>query len=98
MKRLTSGYTTPAYLTPLDPVTAWERVVDWLAAPAAWVPQPGRQHAVLLGDLIARHEVRGNLAPDAQLAALALEHGLTVCSADTDFARFTDVRWQNPLA
>jgi predicted nucleic acid-binding protein len=32
--------------------------------------------------------------PDAQLAALALEHGLTVCSADTDFARFAEVRWR----
>jgi predicted nucleic acid-binding protein len=42
--------------------------------------------------------VRGNLVPDAQLAALALEHGLTVCSADTDFARFGEVRWENPLA
>jgi hypothetical protein len=30
--------------------------------------------------------------------ALALEHGLTVCSADTDFARFTEIRWHNPLA
>jgi predicted nucleic acid-binding protein len=30
--------------------------------------------------------------PDAQLAALALEHGLTVCLADTDFARFPEVR------
>jgi hypothetical protein len=35
---------------------------------------------------------------DAQLAALAIEHGLEVCSADTDFAGFTEVRWHNPLA
>jgi len=35
---------------------------------------------------------------DAQMAALAIEHGLTVCSADTDFARFTEIRWENPLA
>ena len=32
------------------------------------------------------------------MAALAIEHGLTVCSADTDFARFTEIRWENPLA
>ncbi len=42
--------------------------------------------------------MRGNLIPDAQLAALAIEHGLTVISADTDFARFTEIRWENPLA
>jgi hypothetical protein len=33
-----------------------------------------------------------------RLAALAFEHGLTVCSADTDFARFGEVTWLNPLA
>jgi len=32
------------------------------------------------------------------LAALAIQHGLTVCSADTDFARFSEIRWTNPLA
>ena len=32
------------------------------------------------------------------LAALAIEHGLTVCSADTDFARFREIRWDNPIA
>jgi len=37
------------------------------------------------------------LISDAHLAALAIEHGLTMCSADTDFARFAEVRWINPL-
>lgn len=87
-----------AFERPLGPATAYDRVTEWLAAPAAWVPLPGPGYAASLGELIRRHEVRGNLVPDAQLAALALEHGLTVCSADTDFARFTEVRWQNPLA
>lgn len=32
------------------------------------------------------------------LAALAVEHGLVVMSADTDFARFGEVRWGNSLA
>lgn len=87
-----------AFERPLDPATACERLADWLAAPAAWVPEPGPGYASLFGELVKRYEVRGNLVPDAQLAALALEHGLTVCSADTDFARFSEVRWQNPLA
>jgi predicted nucleic acid-binding protein len=60
--------------------------------------RPGDRHAAILGELVVRHDVRGNLIPDAQLAALAVEHGLTICSADTDFARFTDVRWENPVA
>jgi len=87
-----------AFERPLDPAVAWERVSDWLAAPAAWIPSAGFDHARLLGDLVVGHDVRGNLLPDAMLAALALEHGLTVYSTDTDFARFTEVRWTNPLA
>ena len=87
-----------AFERPLEPAVAWQRIADWLAAPAAWIPQPGMAHSGLLGALITRHEVRGNLVPDAQLAALALEHGLIVCSTDTDFARFDGVRWENPLA
>ncbi len=82
---------------PLSPAVAWQQVADWLAAPAAWVPAPGPGYAELLGELIASHEIAGNLVPDAMLAALALEHGLAVCSADTDFARFTEITWVNPL-
>jgi uncharacterized protein len=87
-----------AFQRPLDAATAWARVADWLAAPVAWIPQPGPEHPALLGELIEQHDIRGNLVPDAQLAALALEHGMTVCSTDTDFARFSEVRWHNPLS
>jgi predicted nucleic acid-binding protein len=38
------------------------------------------------------------MVPDAHLAALALEHGLTLCSTDGDFAKFPRLRWDNPLA
>lgn len=86
-----------AFERPLDPPVAWERIRDWLSAPAAWVPDAGSGHAQILGDLVVRHDIRGNLVPDAQLAAIALEHGLTVCSTDTDFARFPEIRWTNPL-
>lgn len=82
---------------PLASVEAWQEVSTWLESPAAWIPEPGPGYAAILGDLLVQHEVAGNLVPDAQLAALALEHGLTVYSADTDFARFTEVNWINPL-
>lgn len=86
-----------AFERPLSPTTAWERVTDWLASPVAWIPQPGAEHTRILGELINVYEIRGNLVPDAQLAALALEHGVTLCSTDTDFARFRELRWENPL-
>lgn len=87
-----------AFPRPLSPMTAWERVSDWLAAPTTWIPTPGPGHAGILGDLIVQHDARGNLVPDAMLAALAIEHGLTLCSTDTDFARFRELHWDNPLA
>jgi len=85
------------YADPLAPDAAWKRVLDWLASDVSWIPAPGPRHVELLGQLLTRHSVGGNLVPDAQLAALALEHGLTVYSADTDFARFVEVRWENPV-
>jgi uncharacterized protein len=83
---------------PLDPSAAWARVEDWLANDIVWTPAPTPRHAQVLGGLIKRHQPRGNLITDTQLAALAIEHGVELCSADTDFARFTEVRWNNPLA
>jgi len=52
----------------------------------------------MLGGLLVQPGVHGNLVADAHLAALAMEHGLTLCSTDGDFARFPKLRWQDPLA
>lgn len=87
-----------AFERPLTPEQAWQRVRDWLASDVSWAPQPGARHAAVLGELIVRHDLRGNLIPDAALAALALEHGLTIYSADTDFARFAEVSWEDPVS
>jgi uncharacterized protein len=86
-----------AFQWPLEPSTAWERVTDWLAAPVAWLPQPGPEYQRIFGELIQSRQVRGNLIPDAALAALAIEHGVALASTDTDFARFRGLRWENPL-
>lgn len=83
---------------PLDPAEAWSFVDDWLSCEVAWTPVPTRRHAEVLGGLVRRYHLRGNLVSDAHLAALAVEHGLAVCSADTDFARFAEITWRNPLA
>lgn len=76
---------------------AWRQVEEWLRCEASWVPMPTERHATLLGQLLADSGVHGNLVHDAHLAALALEHGLTLCSADSDFAKFPGLRWENPL-
>jgi uncharacterized protein len=75
---------------------AWGQVARWLDSAVAWIPQPTEKHRAVLGSLLASGA--GNLVPDAHLAALAIEHGLVLCSSDSDFARFPNLRWDNPLA
>jgi hypothetical protein len=77
---------------------AWRQAEDWLQAPAAWVPVPTARHRETLGLLLGAAGARSSLVADAHLAALAIEHGLTLCSTDGDFARFPGLRWQDPLA
>ena len=76
---------------------AWQQVIDWRSCEPVWTPEPTERHAEVLGELLAQPGVHGNLVTDAHLAALAIEHGLTMCSADGDFARFQGLRWINPL-
>jgi predicted nucleic acid-binding protein len=59
---------------------------------------PGDGHWPLLRNLLAATGTAGNLTSDAHLAALAIEHGATVCSADNDFKRFPGLEHVNPLA
>ncbi|MGH2370641.1 MAG: TA system VapC family ribonuclease toxin, partial [Chloroflexota bacterium] len=81
-----------------EPVAdAWRQVEAWLDCPPVWIPQPTDRHRDVMGPLLRAHGTRANLVPDAHLAALAIEHGLVLCSTDGDFARFPDLRWQNPL-
>ncbi|MBB1500702.1 type II toxin-antitoxin system VapC family toxin [Propioniciclava sp. MC1683] len=81
---------------PLTPEEAWGYVTDWLDADQAWVPTPGGRHRDILGQLLVESNLRGNLVTDAHLAALAIEHGTSVCSFDGDFARFPGLRWVHP--
>ncbi len=83
---------------PLTPQQASGFVTDWLEPEVSWIPREGPGHARILADLITRYQLRGNIVSDAHLAALTIEHGLEVCSDDSDFARFSEVRWINPVA
>ena len=78
--------------------SSWQQAISWLQAERVWIPQPTERHQEILGGLLAAPGVHANLVPDAHLAALAIEHGLILCSTDGDFARFAGLRWENPLA
>ncbi len=82
---------------PLSPRQAWEYVDAWTTAPAAWTPQPGRGHPDILRHLMLALDLRSGLVSDAILAAMCIEQGLTIVSADSDFARFPELIWFNPL-
>ena len=82
---------------PIAMPAAWGQVTDWLACTIVWTPEPTDSHSATFGKLINSSGVTANLVTDAYLAALAIDHGLTLCSADGDFARFRGLRWHNPL-
>ena len=71
-------------------------VRGWLDLPVTWVPQSTEAHAETLAGLL-ESETQADLVADAHLAALAIEHGLLLCSTDRDFARFEGLRWTDPL-
>ena len=81
---------------PLTPADAWSYITDWLDADQAWVPTPGSRHRDILGQLLIDGDLHGNLVTDAHLAALAIENGTGICSFDSNFTRFNDLRWIDP--
>jgi toxin-antitoxin system PIN domain toxin len=86
------------FLAP-DPL---EHALDFCEAlrnqPTAVSVAPGRRHWAIFTRLCREAGVRGNLVPDAYLAALAIETGSQWITADRDYARFPGLRWRHPLA
>ena len=82
---------------PLRPSQAMELVDGWLQQSSVDLVEPGPAHWTILCRLIGEVGAAGNLTSDAHLAALAIEHDWSLCSADSDFRRFPGLRWFNPL-
>ena len=83
---------------PLPVKVALSHVSAWLAQPQVSLLHPGDQHASILFELLRTLGTGGNLTTDAHLAALCIEHQADLRSTDADFARFSGLRWDNPLA
>jgi toxin-antitoxin system PIN domain toxin len=83
---------------PLSTSEAEAAISSWLAQPVAGIAEPGERHWDILRGLVRDGQATGPLVMDAVLAAIALEHGATICTADRDFSRFPGIRWMNPLA
>jgi hypothetical protein len=81
---------------PITVSTAWNLVRFWLSAPSTWIPGPTARHRAVLDELLDLPGMNSKLVADAHLAALAIEHGLVLCSADSDFKRFPHLQVENP--
>lgn len=74
------------------------RVVDeWLRQENIRILLPGDGHWSLFRRMIVEGQATGDLVSDAELAALTIEYGGVLYTADRDFARFPGLRWVNPL-
>jgi toxin-antitoxin system PIN domain toxin len=82
------------------PLTIDEAVAaidSWLAVPVVDLLVPSERHWAVLREMLVSGQVIGPLASDADLAALAIEHGAVLATTDRDFARFPGVKTINPL-
>jgi hypothetical protein len=58
---------------------------------------PGKRHWAIFAELCLAGDAKGNLVPDAWLAAIAIESGSEWITTDRDYARFAGLRWRHPL-
>lgn len=86
-----------AFQKPVSERDALKIVDEWLSIPQVRVFEPGPQFWTILSRLVLDGQARGPLMTDAYLAAIAIEHGLVLCTNDKDFARFDGLRVFNPL-
>ena len=82
------------------PPTPIEQALEFAEAlrsqPNCIVLAPGERHWSIFTRLCVEGDARGNLVPDAYLAALAIESGSELVTTDRDFARFDDLDWRPP--
>ncbi len=76
----------------------WAVLAAYLDQPAVRLVAPGGGHAAIAAELAATPGLRSDDVPDVEIAALAIEHGLTLASHDHGFRRFSGLRVMDPLA
>jgi toxin-antitoxin system PIN domain toxin len=86
-----------AFEHPLSTDEACAAVSSWLSWPSVAILEPGEEHWVILSEILSKHQLRGPIVTDAHIAALAIEHGATLCTSDSDFSRFDGLKLLNPF-
>ncbi len=82
---------------PLTLKEACQRVNSWLEQPCVRLIQPTGQHRAVFEKFLHAGNAVGKLVSDAHLAAPAVEHNCVLQSTDQDFARFSGLKWKNPI-
>jgi toxin-antitoxin system PIN domain toxin len=85
------------FSSPLTLNQAIDVVDGWLKQPNVELIAPSPHHWENLKKMLIAGDSGGNLVTDAHIAALAADYGLIIYSNDTDFARFSGIKWVNPL-
>ncbi len=85
------------FKNPLTPMEAAEHVRSWQSQAVVQLLEPQADHVGHVLKLLETLGTAGNFVTDAQLAALAIEHGAVLHTADSDFLRFRALRWFNPI-
>jgi uncharacterized protein len=85
------------FVRPLELDEAVGLVGIWLALDNVVMIDPHERHWQILKGLLPGGRARGSLIMDAHLAALAIEHGATLCTNDRDFLRFPGLKVEFPL-
>lgn len=86
--------TNPRVFVRPDPVEAVMDFIEVLSEPPAQLLQAGSNHWARFSELCRHLQLRGNLVPDAYLAALALEQGAELVTFDRGFGRYPRLRWR----
>jgi toxin-antitoxin system PIN domain toxin len=90
--------THPAIFSPPSPMkAALEFCSEIRNQPHCVHITPGIRHWDIFTELCGTAGMKGNLVPDAYLAALAIESGSEWITTDRDYARFQKLRWRHPL-
>ncbi|MBA8825378.1 hypothetical protein FHX42_002729 [Saccharopolyspora lacisalsi] len=94
LRVVTNPRVWPGWLAP-DKALEFVNVIR--SAPAFVPLDPGPRHWDIFAELCRKADAKGNLVPDAYLAAIAIEHGCEWITADRGFARYPGLRWRHPL-
>lgn len=86
------------FANPLSTDQAFDLLETWTAHHHVVLVEPTARHLALVRGFLDNAGTAGNLVTDAHLAAITIEHGATLHSADADFTRFAGLKWINPLS